>query len=234
MSHTYGPSMRRRELLERVGRSSLLLGLAPLSPHLDSADPVALPTLAEISGAKALLRTVLAQNHFLAGTGPFWVAGRFLNQFKLRSANHWAYDKLDPAWRKKYYRAGGEPKPYLAARALWETIPAPIRAQGPEALQKFHQGKDWSHIIPRAMKGPTTAENGLWWSTVRNQKLGANSMSKPQILQAKSVLLHDATFFHLALDPAPHDVGWCDWGHACRPPCCPGLRPALCGRQNHP
>ncbi len=199
MTNAFGPTMNRREFLEYAGQGSLLLGLPSLSPQLGVNFPRAVPGRIEIPGARPLLNTPFAQQYFGTLAGPFWVAGRFMDQFKLRSANYLDFDKLDPSWRRKYQRWGGEPKPYLEARAMWEKVPTSIRAQGPEALQKFHQGKDWSHYIPRAMGGPTTAENGIWWSTTRNQRLGPHPMSKLQIALAKTVLVYEGTLATLAL-----------------------------------
>ena len=207
MTNAFGPTINRRKFLEYVGQSSLLLGLPALSPQLGSTIPRAVPARIEIPGARPLLNTPLAQQYFGTGAGPFWVAGRFLNQFKFRAANYLDFDKLDPTWRRNYRRWGGEPKPYLEARTMWEKVPTSIRAQGPEALQRFHQGKDWSHIIPRAMGGPTTAENGIWWSTTRNKRLGAHTMSKAQITLAKSVLVYEGTLATLALTLRPMLVG---------------------------
>ncbi len=202
-----GLKMNRRKFLEYAGQSSLLLGLPALSPQIGSANSRAVPARIEIPGARPLLNSPLAQQYFGTGTGPFWVAGRFLNQFKSRAANYLDYDKLDPTWRRKYQMSGAEPKPILEARAIWEKVPTPIREQGPEALRQFHQGKDWSHIIPRAMGGPTTAENGIWWSATRNKRLGAHTMSNAQITLAKSVLVYEGTLATLALTLKPMLVG---------------------------
>ena len=207
MSKGIGLTMNRRKFLEYFGQSSLLLGLPALSPQIGSTDTWAAPASIEIPGARPLLNSPLAQQYFVKGAGPFWVAGRFLNQFASRSANYLDYDKLDRSWRNKYTYAGAEYKSYLEARALWERVPTSIRAQGPEALQKFHQGKDWSHIIPRAMGGPTTAENGVWWSSTRNKRLGAKTMSPSQILQARAVLRFEGTLANLVLTLKPMLVG---------------------------
>ncbi len=185
--------MNRRQFLAGVGRSSLLLGAMPLATGPEQDNQSSLPVRIRVPGAKALLDSPLVQYHFRAGTGPFWVAGRFLNAFVAQSARYLDYDQLDPSWHRKYQLAGNEPKSYVEARSLWEKVPAAVRARGPEALRQFHRGKDWSHIIPRAMGGPTTAENGLWWSSGRNRRLGPYPMSPGQILQAKSVLVFEGT-----------------------------------------
>ncbi len=179
------------------------MSMMPLSIRVQQANSAAILEQIKFPGARALLESPSVQYHFRAGTGSFWVAGRFLNEFVTQAAGYFDYDHLDSTWHRKYQAAGGEPKSYLEARALWEKVPASIRARGPEALQKFHQGKDWSHIIPRAMEGPTTAENGIWWSSRRNQRLGPKPMSRSQIVMAKSVLVYEGTVSALILSLGP-------------------------------
>ena len=131
------------------------------------------------------------QNWIAAGLGGLWVAGNFLNFF----ARNLVFENLPAALKLKYLLAGGEYKSMPAAKAIWETIPAPIRAGGPEALWKFHKGKDWSHIIPRSWGGPTTAENGIWWCSPCNKKLGARPMSVRDIQLARLLLHFEAMRF---------------------------------------
>ena len=88
----------------------------------------------------------------------------------------------------KYHYAGAEYKSLPAARGLWESVPAPVRAAGPEAVWKFHKGKDWSHIVPRSVGGPATADNGIWWSSIKNKRLGPNAMSAADLADARAVL----------------------------------------------
>ncbi len=199
----YSVSMNRRDFLVGLGRSTLLLSMVPLAPSAVQYNTLAKSTTITWPGATALLESDLVQHYFRAGTGPFWVAGRFLNAFADQAARYLNYDQLAPSWHNKYRSAGGESKPYLAARALWEQVPASVRARGPAALKAFHRNKDWSHILPRAMAGPTTVENGIWWSSRRNKQLGAKPMSQAQILQARAVLTYEGTVsaVRLALKP---------------------------------
>ena len=116
------------------------------------------------------------------------LAGSYLNAF----AHNLDFNNLPPKLQLKYRLAGAEWKSFPAAKGLWETIPAPVRAGGPEALWKFHKGKDWSHIIPKSWGGPTTAENGIWWSSEKNKILGDKPMSPADIADAKAVLRQEA------------------------------------------
>ena len=131
------------------------------------------------------------QNWIAAGLGGLWVAGNFLNFF----ARNLVFENLPAALKLKYLLAGGEYKSMPAAKAIWETIPAPIRAGGPEALWKFHKGKDWSHIIPRSWGGPTTAENGIWWCSPCNKKLGALPIPPLELYWARHLLTLEAMRF---------------------------------------
>ncbi|MDE0076217.1 MAG: hypothetical protein OXO50_01795 [Caldilineaceae bacterium] len=117
-----------------------------------------------------------------------WVASYFLNAF----ARNLTFINLPAEQIEKYQRAGSEERNLLQAKEVWETIPAQIRAGGPEALWKFHQGKSWSHIIPKSKGGPSTADNGIWWSYAKNQLLGPEPMSLADIADARAVIRSNA------------------------------------------
>ena len=137
------------------------------------------------------LSSLDVQNWIVAGLGGLWVAGGFLNFF----ARNLVYDNLPPELKQKYNLAGGDYKRLPAAKAIWKTIPAPIRAGGPEALWKFHKGKDWSHIIPRSWNGPTTAANGIWWCSPCNKSLGPRLMPPAIVDLARMLLQFEAMRF---------------------------------------
>ncbi len=177
--------LSRRSFLKTSVAAGMGLTLAAF-PHMSSAlvyasdadGPVTVPLGLEI------LNQPEVQNHVAAGKGPLWVAGRFLNSFR----NNLSFENLPAGLKAKYQFAGGEYKSLPAARGLWEGVPAPVRAAGPEAVWKFHKGKDWSHIVPRSVGGPATADNGIWWSSIKNKRLGPNAMSAADLADAKAVL----------------------------------------------
>ena len=177
--------LSRRSFLKTSVAAGMALTLAA-SPHMSTAlvfakdvdSPVTVPEGLEILNQPAL------QIQVAAGKGALWVAGRFLNSFR----NNLSFENLPAGLKNKYHYAGAEYKSLPAARGLWESVPAPIRAAGPEAVWKFHQGKDWSHIVPRSVGGPATADNGIWWSSIKNKRLGPNAMSAADLADAKAVL----------------------------------------------
>ena len=174
----------RRYFLKSTLAAGIALTLAssPLPPttlvHADEDTNVPIP-----KGLEAL-NLPEVQSHVAAGKGPLWVAGRFLNLFR----DNLSFENLPNSLKVKYHYAGAEYKSLPAARGLWEGVPAPVRAAGPEAVWKFHQGKDWSHIVPRAVGGPATADNGVWWSSMKNKRLGPNAMSAADLADARAVL----------------------------------------------
>lgn len=179
-------TLTRREFLRGTTRIGVTLALATaLAPpvHPVQADE---GSFISVLGGLDVLRTPEVQGWLGAGVGPLWVAGRVLSTF----AGNLAFENLpsDSLLRSRIFNAGGDYKSLPAARAFWETIPAPVRASGPEAVSKFLKGKDWSHFIPRSWGGPTTAENGIWWSSAKNKSLGPNPMSEADIADARAVL----------------------------------------------
>lgn len=178
----------RRMFLKSAGAAGLALTLAttPWPPtsvaHAQGVSLVPLPTGLDIFGLPA------AQQYLASGKGSLWVSGRFLNSFR----NNLAWENLPPRLQTKYHFAGAEYKSLPAARGLWQSVPAPVRAAGPEAVWKFHQGKDWSHIVPRSVGGPATADNGVWWSSIKNKRLGPNEMTAADLLDARAVLRSEA------------------------------------------
>ena len=178
----------RRQFLRSTTRLGITLTLATtLSPAASVVQADEGPYIS-ILGGLDILKMPDIQEFLGAGTGALWVAGSYLNTF----AHNLNFNNLPAILKLKYQFAGGEFKGLPAAEAIWKTIPAPIRAGGPDALWKFHLGKDWSHIIPKSWGGPTTAENGIWWSSAKNKSLGPNPMSPADIADAKAVLRTEA------------------------------------------
>lgn len=199
--------LSRRTFLHRCRNGVLLLSIAPLFHEPGFHARTEVLDLIEIPGTSELFLDPQVQSYIRAGVVSLWVAGHFVNQFANQFESHLNFANLDPILVRKYQFAGQEFKNIPAARALWETIPAPIRARGNSALWNFHDGKDWSHIFPKAMGGSATAENGIWWSAKSNRQLGAVPMSRANIANAKFVLQSEAVHIVLLKSAKPLSAG---------------------------
>ena len=184
----------RRECLTLGGRGCTVLGLLLTVQGIASCSPSRPPSLSpsllpiEIPGGGQSLVDVQVQDYIRSGTGPFWVAGRFLNRF----ASNLQFRNLDPELVSYYRRAGSAWRTLPGAQSIWETIPAQIRAQGTEGLIRFHQGKDWSHILPRSLGGSSGAENGIFEDHMINLRRGNRPMTSGELAQARQVIRSDA------------------------------------------
>ena len=182
-------TISRRMFLKSSAAVGMALTLANSPwPPASIASAQGTTTLIAIPKGLESLRLPAAQNYLAAGKGSLWVSGNFLNTFR----NNLNFENLPTNLRAKYHYAGAEYKSLPAARGLWESVPAPVRAAGPEAVWKFHRGKDWSHIVPRSVGGPATADNGVWWSSIKNRALGANEMRPADLADARAVLRSEA------------------------------------------
>ena len=182
--HTFN----RRHFLRSTAKVGMALTLANTLWLPSSTVQAQSSTFIPIPEGLEILSLPGVQRHVAAGKGSLWVSGRFLNSFR----NNLVFENLPPRLIAKYQFAGAEYKSLPAARGLWESVPARVRVAGPEAVWKFHKGKDWSHIVPRAVGGPATADNGVWWSSMKNRILGPNEMSAADLADARAVLRSEA------------------------------------------
>ena len=162
--HTFN----RRHFLRSTAKVGMALTLANSLWLPSSTVHAQTGTLIPIPEGLEILSLPGVQRHVAAGKGSLWVSGRFLNSFR----NNLVFENLPPRLIAKYQFAGAEYKSLPAARGLWESVPAPVRVAGEEAVWKFHKGKDWSHIVPRAVGGPATADNGRVVELHEEQDLG--------------------------------------------------------------
>lgn len=182
------PALSRRQFLRSTAKVGAALTLANAVWPAPAPAHAQVGTLIPIPENLSVLQSPVAYEHVASGKGSLWVAGRFLNAAR----NNLSFENLPANLRLKYHYAGAEYKNLPAARGLWESVPAPVRAAGPEAVLKFHKGKDWSHIVPRSVGGPATADNGVWWSSTKNKILGANEMSAADLADARAALRSEA------------------------------------------
>lgn len=168
-----------------------------------------------IEGLASISETDAVQQYMRTGALPFWVAGILMNQWvrqldyeKLlkdallsasvtgRFAAGWLqnldFSKLPNDLVQYYQRAGATYRSLEGARAIWETIPLPIRMNGQEALREFHASRDWSHIVPRSLGGGDSASEGLFEMASLNRARGDATMTPAELDLAREALNTEA------------------------------------------
>lgn len=122
-------------------------------------------------------------------------AGVIATQEAFKVAHNIRFENLPTGLQLKFARAGvrdGMRNVQEAAR-VFESIPAQIRAQGPEAIRNFCQDKDWSHIKAHVNGGGSEASNGIFEYFWVNRARGGVDMTAEELAIAKKVLA-DAAF----------------------------------------
>ncbi|MDE0099248.1 MAG: ankyrin repeat domain-containing protein [Truepera sp.] len=116
-----------------------------------------------------------------------------------RFANNLNWSNIDPT---KYLRAGmrGAVRSIEAAKGIWETIPAAIRAGGEGATRKYLEDKDWSHFKPYLPGWNDGPEDGIFEDSSLNRARGRAPMTEGEIRAAERALRGGA--FRATLDQA--------------------------------
>ena len=142
--------------------------------------------IVKIEGLTEAAEAPDVQKHIRTGTLQLWVAGLFANTWE----SNLVFSSLPRELIEYYQRAGtrGEFRDLAGAEAVWETIPDTIRMAGPEALQEFRSGRDWSHIVPRSLGGSDGASNGIFEERSINQARGAVTMTEAELAAAQQAL----------------------------------------------
>ncbi len=156
-----------------------------------------------IEGLTEISESASVQQYMRTGALPFWVAGIFMNQW-LRQLDYekllkdalsasvvggfaggWLqnldFSQLPKDLTQYYQRAGAAYRGLEGAEAIWETIPAPVRMGGQEALREFHASRDWSHIVPRSMGGGDGASEGIFEMASLNRARGDATMTPAEL-----------------------------------------------------
>ncbi|MFM6395243.1 MAG: hypothetical protein ACKPFF_00995, partial [Planktothrix sp.] len=91
-------------------------------------------------------------------------AGVIVTQEAFKIAHNIRFENLPKQLQLKFARAGirSGMRNVQEAAKVFESIPAQIRAQGPEAIRNFCQDKDWSHIRAHINGGGSEANNGIF------------------------------------------------------------------------
>jgi hypothetical protein len=122
-------------------------------------------------------------------------AGVVVTQEAFKVAHNIRFENLPRQLQFKFARAGVREgmRSVQEAAKVFESIPAQIRAQGPEAIRNFCQDKDWSHIKAHVNGGGSEAKNGIFENFRVNRSRGGVDMTPKELAAAKKVLA-DAAF----------------------------------------
>lgn len=120
-------------------------------------------------------------------------AGTIATQEAFKIAHNIRFENLPINLQLKFARAGGDGRRHVQEAAkVFESIPAQIRAQGPEAIRNFCQDKDWSHIKAHVNGGGSEATNGIFEYRWVNRDRGGADMTAEELAVAKQVLTNAA------------------------------------------
>ncbi|MDF0551556.1 hypothetical protein [Kamptonema sp. UHCC 0994] len=121
--------------------------------------------------------------------------GAIATQEAFKIAHNIRFENLPTQLQFKFARAGMREgmRNVQEAAKVFESIPAQIRAQGPEAIRNFCQDKDWSHIQAYVNGGGSEAANGIFEYFWVNRARGGVDMTAEELAVAKQVLA-DAAF----------------------------------------
>lgn len=122
-------------------------------------------------------------------------AGAIATQEAFKIAHNIRFENLPANLQFKFARAGVRDgiRNVQETAKVFESIPAQIRAQGPEAIRNFCQDKDWSHIQAHVNGGGSEAANGIFEHFRVNRARGGVDMTAAELAVAKQVLA-DAAF----------------------------------------
>ncbi|WP_293131494.1 hypothetical protein [Microcoleus sp. bin38.metabat.b11b12b14.051] len=122
-------------------------------------------------------------------------AGAIATEEAFKVAHNIRFENLPKNLQFKFARAGVRDgmRNVQEAAKVFESIPAQIRAQGPEAIRNFCQDKDWSHIKAHSNGGGSEAANGIFEYFWVNRARGGTDMTAEELAVAKKVLA-DAAF----------------------------------------
>ena len=137
----------------------------------------------KLKTARKPIRRFLSRLPIPGGTAGVAVGQNVLSDF----AANMNWTNVDPT---KYLHAGthGITRGMDEAHRVWLTIPAPMRAKGPDAVAKHLAGFDWSHIVPFSAGGTSDASNGIFETARLNRARGARVMTAKEIRAAQQVL----------------------------------------------
>lgn len=129
-----------------------------------------------------------------AAPSSFVSAGTIASEEAFQIAHNICFENLPSNLQLKFARAGVRDgmRNIPEAAKVFESIPAQIRARGPEAVRQFCQDKDWSHIQARVNGGGNEAANRIFEYFWVNRTRGGKDMTAKELAAAKQVLANAA------------------------------------------
>jgi hypothetical protein len=94
------------------------------------------------------------------------------------------FEKLPNDLKFKFLRNGMHGlglRPKKEAAALYNSIPISLRQDGSDAIRKFLQGKDFSHIKPHHQGGSGASNNIVFENAGTNRARGGKEMTEPEL-----------------------------------------------------
>lgn len=171
-------------------KEGLVVGIDKGKEYMDAITLAALAVTGAIRSSRSYRKAMEVLQNPTAFSSAYGHLSRF------RSNLDWSNPSID---HQKFLYAGtrGVSRGMEQARKVWETIPAAIRARGPEATARALKGKDWSHIQAHSRGGSNAASNGIFEKAPLNRGRHGARMTSGEINAAQSVLRSHA--FHATL-----------------------------------
>ncbi|NJM59280.1 MAG: hypothetical protein HC849_02235 [Oscillatoriales cyanobacterium RU_3_3] len=150
--------------------------------------------LANEMSAKVQESTTAVTDWIAAAPSSIVSAGTIASEEAFQIAHNICFENLPKNLQLKFARAGVRDgmRNFQEAAKVFESIPAQIRARGPEAVRDFCQDKDWSHIQARVNGGGNEAANGIFEYFWVNRARGGKNMTAKELAAAKQVLANAA------------------------------------------
>ena len=100
------------------------------------------------------------------------------------------WDDLDGATRRRVSCAGTRGacnRGFVGNLRVFRAIPGPFRVEGARGVNRFINGREWSHIVPRSAGGDDSAANGRWEPRRLNRARGNRVMTPAEVRHAEQL-----------------------------------------------
>ena len=100
------------------------------------------------------------------------------------------WDDLDGATRRRVSCAGTRGacnRGFVGNLRVFRAIPDPFRVEGARGVNRFINGREWSHIVPRSAGGDDSGANGRWEPRRLNRARGNRVMTPAEVRHAEQL-----------------------------------------------